>query len=123
MTAAVFRFSYPFQLHICERPAAMESTIRRPASKMTLDEIANYIAEDENWSDDVVILPPIEDSATKSDEDSDISDNEPPLLSIDHLPARILRSEVEVFHEIYDDDQCVVSTPPTKAKRPKKDFP
>ena len=85
----------------------MTSATRCSASKMTLGEIINYIAEDENWSDDIVILPLIEGSATKSDEDSDVSDNEK-LLSIDHLPGMILRSDVEVFHDIYNDDQCEV---------------
>lgn len=70
---------------------------------MILDEIANYIAEDENWSDYIVILPPIEDSAAKSEEDSDVSDDEQ-LPSIDHLPGIILRSDDEVFHDIYNDD-------------------
>ena len=87
---------------------------------MTLDEIANYIAEDENWSDDVVILPPIENSAAKSDEDSDASNNEE-LPCIDHLPGRILRSEVEVFHDVdYENEQREATNIPTKPKRPKK---
>lgn len=100
----------------------MASATRLPASKMTLDEIANYIAEDENWNDDVAIFPPIEISEAKSDEDSDVSDQCEQLSSIDHLPARILRSDVEVFYDVYNDEheECEVNTSPIKAKRPKK---
>jgi hypothetical protein len=66
---------------------------------LTLDEILEeLLREDVDVPDMITVVPPVEEPGADSDQDSDNSDAEV-TGNFDHLPARILRSNVSLRYE------------------------